>query len=131
MNALRYLFQWIRLLFIVFFYFVNNEVSAQDFSIKTYTISDGLPSTYIYCIYQDEKGYLWIGTPRGLSRFDGQHFVNYGLAEGLPYAEVDAIYSDHKHRLWVGTRRGMAELKGNRFVTYAHEDSLKVTYVFN
>ncbi|TMI80219.1 MAG: hypothetical protein E6H10_14100, partial [Bacteroidetes bacterium] len=57
---------------------------AQDFHIKTYTSKDGLSSSYILSTYQDKLGYLWIGTPNGLNRFDGKYFVNYGFNEGLP-----------------------------------------------
>lgn len=54
-------------------------------------------------IYQDAKGYLWIGTGDGLSRFDGQRFVNYGAREGLEHRYINAIAEDRQGRLWLGT----------------------------
>jgi ligand-binding sensor domain-containing protein len=93
-------------------------VSAQQFSILNYTVSDGLPSNQIVSTCEDSYGFLWIGTSNGLTRFNGKSFVNYGYTEGLPDLFVNAVYEDSYHRLWVGTLRGISELKGNRFITY-------------
>jgi ligand-binding sensor domain-containing protein len=31
----------------------------------------------VYAIYQDSKGYLWIGTHDGLNRYDGYEFKKF------------------------------------------------------
>jgi len=48
-----------------------------------YTTDDGLPHDIGYQIYQDNKGFLWIGTDNGLARFDGFEFKIYGDQAGL------------------------------------------------
>lgn len=55
------------------------KVSAQqfNFSFTNYTTANGLPYNSISCIIQDRKGFLWIGTGEGLSRYDGKVFKNY------------------------------------------------------
>jgi ligand-binding sensor domain-containing protein len=61
-------------------------------------------------LFQDSKGYIWIGTIDGLQRYDGNRFVNYlpdihdpkALHNGL----INAIFEDSKHRFWVGTSTG-------------------------
>jgi len=58
-------------------------VHAQVLPLRTYTVKDGLPSNQIICSYQDERGYLLIGTGEGLSVFDGLGFTNYSSADGL------------------------------------------------
>ncbi|MCB9264082.1 MAG: hypothetical protein H6558_03555 [Lewinellaceae bacterium] len=35
------------------------------------SVEQGLPSRYVYAFAQDSKGFLWIGTSLGLSRYDG------------------------------------------------------------
>ncbi len=50
---------------------------------KHYTSLDGLQHDITYNIVQDSKGYIWIGTDDGLSRFDGKDFKNYSLKDGL------------------------------------------------
>ncbi|NER15856.1 sensor histidine kinase [Spongiivirga citrea] len=52
-------------------------------NIKHYTSSDGLAHDVTYNIIQDSKGYIWICTDDGLSKFDGKKFTNYGLKNGL------------------------------------------------
>ena len=39
--------------------------------------SDGLPSNTIRYLHQDCKGFLWIGTLNGLSRYDGNSFITF------------------------------------------------------
>src|ERR1700761_9809313 len=38
---------------------------------------DGLLTSGITSIAQDERGFIWIGTLNGLQRYDGTRFVNY------------------------------------------------------
>ena len=109
---------------------VYKQVSSQELHSKIFTTKEGLPSSYIFGTYQDKLGYLWIGTSNGLSRFDGNNFINYGFGDGLPDLRTDALLMDSKLRFWAGTRRGMAQLKGNHFFTYPLSDSLHVSFVF-
>jgi signal transduction histidine kinase/ligand-binding sensor domain-containing protein len=99
-------------------------------AIRTYTIKDGLPSTFDWSAYQDKLGYLWIGSPDGLSRFNGKHFTNYGLADGLPDPRALTGFMDSHLRFWAITPRGVAEFKGNRFMSYPLSDSQSIRWVF-
>jgi signal transduction histidine kinase/ligand-binding sensor domain-containing protein len=105
-------------------------VKAQDMAIRTYTIKDGLPSTFDWSAYQDKLGYLWVGSPDGLSRFNGKSFTNYGLADGLPDARALMGFMDSHLRFWAITPRGVAEFKGNRFISYPLADSQNIRWVF-
>src|SRR5262245_31120169 len=71
---------------------------AERFSPHTYRAQDGLPIHLIYALAQDLDGYLWIGGPGGLARFDGMQFVMWG-AHGeppLPYGEVRSLLADRE-----------------------------------
>jgi signal transduction histidine kinase len=46
----------------------------QEFRIDHYTDEDGLPQNSVYSVAQDELGYIWLSTQRGLARFDGKNF---------------------------------------------------------
>jgi hypothetical protein len=50
-----------------------------------YTESQGLPSSTIRCILEDQGGRLWISTQKGISRFDPrtEMFRNYDMSDGL------------------------------------------------
>jgi ligand-binding sensor domain-containing protein len=63
---------------VILFCFCAN---AQMYSYKHYTIMDGLPQNQIVTLYQDSKGFMWIATKVGISRFDGRNFKNYSRDE--------------------------------------------------
>ncbi|MDR1340403.1 MAG: hypothetical protein LBK58_10180, partial [Prevotellaceae bacterium] len=58
-------------------------VAAQDnllssgYSYRRYTTQDGLPCMIMQCIFKDNRGFLWQGTFKGASRFDGFDFEPY------------------------------------------------------
>lgn len=52
----------------------SRQPALEKFRIEHYTDEDGLPQNSIYTIAQDELGYMWFSTQRGLARFDGKNF---------------------------------------------------------
>jgi len=120
---------YIKIIFFATFFFCGSA-KAQSFYIKKYTVDDGLPASYIIRVYQDSRGFLWISTVNGLSRFDGKEFVNYGYENGMPHIIADAIYEDREHRLWIGTRNGMAQVKRKSCVVYPVDGGQKINFVF-
>ena len=71
---------------------------AQDIPFKTYTIENGLPSSKIYDIIQDTKGYIWFASDYGVSRFDGEIFKNYTTSDNLASNTIVKLFLD-KHGL--------------------------------
>jgi ligand-binding sensor domain-containing protein len=55
----------------------------------------------VYEMLQDPKGYLWLGTNNGVSRFDGKYFRNYTYKDGLPSNDVVAMRVDVYGMLWL------------------------------
>jgi hypothetical protein len=49
----------------------------EESNFVRYTKLDGLSNNYINAIAQDSSGYIWIGTNKGLNRFDGKSFTNF------------------------------------------------------
>lgn len=96
----------------------QSNLDASDWTVRTWTIRDGLPQNTVSHILQTRDGYLWIGTKSGLARFDGVHFRNYGLADGLPAVQITDLAEDASGRLWVATLDGgVCRLEKNRFVS--------------
>ncbi len=52
-------------------------MNAQNRTFKHLTPRDGLPTGFVWTMMQDEKGFIWIGTNTGISKFDGYSFTNY------------------------------------------------------
>jgi len=65
---------------------------AQQVFFKSYTVQDGLVANPVRCIYQDSKGFIWIGTFEGLSRYDGYKFKNYTTNNGLSHNFINSFY---------------------------------------
>jgi ligand-binding sensor domain-containing protein/signal transduction histidine kinase len=66
----------------------------------------GLPCNTVNAVTQTRDGYLWVGTPSGLVRFDGLTFTLVGneTARGLKDDAITALVEDGEGALWVGTQ---------------------------
>lgn len=69
-------------------------------------MDNGLASNIIYDACQDQDGYIWFATDKGLSRFDGYNFKNYNSKDGLIHNEIIKIKPDSKGRIWFFTLIG-------------------------
>jgi ligand-binding sensor domain-containing protein len=65
-----------------------------------------LPSSEVYHVMQDSKGYMWFCTDAGVSRYDGYTFHNYSNRNGLGDNTIFASYEDHKGRIWFRSLSG-------------------------
>ena len=71
--------------------------------------NNGLSYDGISAIMQDSRGFIWIGTYKGLNRYDGNTFKVYGMSEmGLDSDFVYSIVEDSEGNLWIGTDKGSA-----------------------
>ncbi|MBK21413.1 MAG: hypothetical protein CMP63_03715 [Flavobacteriales bacterium] len=66
--------------FIFVLVLLSLQIKATSFDLlkcDQYTIDDGLPQSFVENFFQDKKGFLWISTQDGLSRFNGYEFENF------------------------------------------------------
>jgi sugar lactone lactonase YvrE len=97
-----------------------------EFIYKHFDVEDGLPSSTIYCTFQDSKGFIWFGTSMGLTRFDGKNFKTFTTKEGLPDNEVFRIYEDEYNRLWLICFNAYpCYIKGNKVYNYDNSSIIK------
>src|ERR1700739_3019737 len=66
-------------------------------------IEKGFPGGSVTALAQSADGYLWIGTDKGLLRFDGLSFHAFPLATPttFPIGPVQALTSDAQGNLWI------------------------------
>jgi len=77
---------------------------------KTITPVDGLPHKTVHALFQDHLGFIWMGTPLGLVKYDGYQFINYQyqppeLRDSIQSAtsiSVKTIAEDENGNLWIG-----------------------------
>lgn len=92
--------------FLIFDLIFNATALCQELPFRDYLEKDGLPSPIVYCIYQDSRGYLWMGTDNGLSRFDGMEFKNVKTGDGFTGNRINAILEDREGNIWAAIDRG-------------------------
>jgi len=108
-------------------------VRAQEPKLRFTHLSgeQGLSNSTIEAIFQDSRGFIWIGTRDGLNRYDGHEMLVYrndpADSSSLSDSYIRSICEDRDHQLWVGTVNGLNRLERekNIFVRYKHrkEDS--------
>jgi ligand-binding sensor domain-containing protein/signal transduction histidine kinase len=99
---------------------------SMEFIGRSWSKADGLPQDAVTAVVQTHSGFLWVGTPGGLVRFDGRTFVpqNFPVASNAPVAVTD-LCEDHAGNLWIGTRQnGLFCLQTNRVMTFARRENL-------
>ncbi len=86
--------------------------AAQQYQFRQYS---GLPQEQALSVFQDRRGYIWVGTYGGVARYDGARFRTYGLGDGVPNSTINVIGENADGEVVIGTRGGIAVLNGNRF----------------
>lgn len=103
---------------------VNNAFAItnddKNINFKRITVEDGLSQTSVEYLFQDSKGYMWIGTIDGLNRYNGSRFEVFRYSKDKPNSisgnYISAIAEDDEGNIWVGTSRGL-----NRINTHTSE----------
>ena len=59
---------------------------------------------------RDSRGFLWVCTRDGLSRFDGAHFVTYQVGDKNAPPGIESILETRKGIYWISTTGGFIDL---------------------
>lgn len=103
---------------------VSAQLSHQSYTYEFFNTSHGLPSSQVNAIAKDNKGYLWVGSTVGLSKFDGYTFNNYSYTlENDWIGNVQIIKADAKNNLWIGSTTGL--------FYYSNDTIIKLTQSLN
>jgi signal transduction histidine kinase/ligand-binding sensor domain-containing protein/DNA-binding response OmpR family regulator len=103
---------------------------AQNESLKFLHVgtAEGLTQININSIFQDSRGFMWIGTRNGLNRYDGYQFIKYRYdskdSTSLSNNMVTDIAEDDNGNIWLSTSGGlnMYQRSTGHFVRYFHDD---------
>lgn len=123
--------RYVLFLFLAFFSFLK---SAQPFSSSADKVvpdllfdrffsKNGLPDNRIRSIFQDSRGFLWIGTMNGIAKYDGYNFRKYYSQNGSGNISGNwafAICEDRNKNIWIGTLNGlnMFDTSKEKFKSY-------------
>lgn len=95
----------------------NGDILIEPFHIK-YSEKEGLIDDEIYDLTFDENGFLWIGTDKGLQRFDGQKFLeiknpkikNEAAAVITLLGEDSVCYTDMRGSIFKANAEGFEKI---------------------
>lgn len=103
------------------------SLQAQDMQFKHLSTENGLMEGITRCILQDHEGFIWIGTPDGLHRYDGYSFKVYKHdpldSQSLSQNSIYCLYEDRSGLLWIGTLAGLNvfDRKSETFIAYKND----------
>lgn len=85
---------------------------------------DGLPSSEILALYQDSKGFVWIGTSTGLSKYDGYSFENHITTGNRQLGKINNITEDTLHNIiWIMSDAGLSYYQNGSLHPVAFEEN--------
>ena len=120
----------LRNLLLFIFIITAAPVYSQTAFIKHYSTKDGLPSNNCYYTLQDQKGYIWVSTDAGISRFDGKVFENFSVDDGLPDNQIIRINQDRSGKIWFSALNGqMSYFFNGKIYNSENDKSLKLLKV--
>ncbi|WP_017257158.1 hybrid sensor histidine kinase/response regulator transcription factor [Pedobacter arcticus] len=102
------MFRYILILSILF---SSPLVAQTSLSERRINVDQGLSNSSINTVFQDKRGFIWIGTHDGLNRYNGKDFKVYrhqfNQTNSIDGNWVACIAEDKKGKIWVGTSRGL------------------------
>ncbi|GAB5382478.1 MAG: sensor histidine kinase [Aliiglaciecola sp.] len=101
--------QYVSLIYLCFSSSITHANNLRPYlaEVEHFTVNDGLADNTIYSIAKDNNGFLFLGTPNGLSRYDGHRFENFTTNENnsisLLHQNAGNITIDSRQRIWIGS----------------------------
>ncbi|NJO87586.1 MAG: hypothetical protein HC831_00450 [Chloroflexia bacterium] len=113
------------LIVFILIFFANYRVVSQEYIFKQFSTKDGLPSSQIFHVFEDSKGYIWFATDYGVSRYNGYEFINFDVNDGLVETSISEIYEDHTGKIWfIGINGSLAYYENDQILPYEYNDNL-------
>jgi ligand-binding sensor domain-containing protein/signal transduction histidine kinase len=128
----------IKIITLLLFLAISFSVYAQQKQLLFNGIKsdDGLVSSNILSIIQDDNGFIWIGTYDGLHRYDSKELKVYqnnindpnSLADNL----IRSLFIDKNNNMFVGTNTGISlyDKTTDQFINF-NQDTASCLYNFN
>src|SRR5260370_14661950 len=137
-NPMRHISRtlWICLLVVLCctpIFALDRDRSIVQFVHTTWSVNDGAPSE-ISALAQTEDGYLWIGSPQGLFRFDGIKFEEYKPQPGaeLPSHGIYSLLATPDGGLWIAfAPTGLGFLRDGSLTVFTRPEESPESQIHN
>lgn len=112
---------------------VNTCIGQKDYYelIKHLDIESGLPSNMVYSVIQDQNGFFWMATDKGVVKYDGENIKVFTTADGLPRNDVFDLKEDSRGRIWLFCyTNALAYIKEDKVIVAQYFESNVITFDF-
>ena len=89
--------------FLLITLFSSTLILLADNPYRSYTVADGLSNSTVKAIYQDEMGYIWLGTKDGLNRLEFNYDCPSSFLLAIPATLFSVLTSSYRSSLSYGT----------------------------
>ena len=100
-------------------------VDGQVYNFTNYSLEQGIPQSTVFSVFQDSRGYLWVGTESGVARFNGSAFTIFDRSSGLPGNIARSIIEGPDGNIWVGTDAGIGIFDGRDWKKVSSSEGLQ------
>ncbi len=90
---------------------------------------NGLAGNVVFKIMKDKEGIMWINTGTGVSRYDGNKFVNYNVGSGLKSDSIFQLLEDNQGRFWMTSTKSVSYAKKFDMNSYAKNAIKKIDVI--
>jgi signal transduction histidine kinase/ligand-binding sensor domain-containing protein len=98
------------------------------FNGRIFQVEEGTLGGRTNCLLPLTDGKMWIGTDRGILRWDGTKLTQLGIPAPLQRAEVHALLQGHDSSIWVGSAKGLFRVKKDGLSYDAHSGAIKALF---
>ncbi len=126
----KYQGRYFLLLLIAFMLICGGEQCFAEFGggrTKQFSINEGLSNSQVTALYQDSRGFIWVGTTDGLNRYDGYDFSVFRHhpmdTSTIAGNYIQAITESSDNNIWVGTRNSGIAIWNKKTGTFINLDS--------
>jgi PAS domain S-box-containing protein len=112
---------------------LDTERHINQFAHTSWTSKDGAPSI-VQALAQTDDGFLWLGTPDGLYRFDGVTFERFENPSwsAFPVLNIRSLLAVPDGSLWVGFAFGVVSaIRSGNAINYTAADGVPDGRVLN
>src|SRR5579862_4840969 len=105
---------------------LDPQLPVTEYSLRSWSRRNGYPLTGVDSLAETNDGFLWLGTEKGLFKFDGISLNTVRLTNGAAPIDgwIRALRPSHKGGLWIGTASGVSRLDQSRLTTFTSQDGL-------
>ena len=93
-------------------------VHSYEGKTSIFTHNDGLSSDFVYALFEDREGTIWVTTSEGLDRFREVPVISLSVKQGLSSAITTSLLTARDGSIWIGTADGLNRWDHGRTTIY-------------